>query len=159
MAATKISDLPAVSALAGADLFPVVQSAATKKATLTQLAALFGLASGTYTPTLTNTANVAASTAFPSQYVRVGDVVTVSGRVNVDPTAGTTLTTLGISLPIASNFGAIDDCSGTAAANGAASECAAVIGDATGNQAQMQWITTDATNHAMFFHFTYRVIP
>lgn len=37
MANKKISDLTAASALAGADLFPVVQSGVTKKATYTQL--------------------------------------------------------------------------------------------------------------------------
>jgi hypothetical protein len=43
--------------------------------------------SGTYTPTLTNLTNIDASTAFKLQYMRVGKVVTVSGIVNIDPSA------------------------------------------------------------------------
>jgi hypothetical protein len=58
--------------------------------------------SGTYTPTLTNGTNVAASTSAQCQYIRVGNVVTVSGAIFVDPTAGAASTIIDISLPIAS---------------------------------------------------------
>ncbi|HYD02006.1 MAG TPA: hypothetical protein VEB22_12330 [Phycisphaerales bacterium] len=70
--------------------------------------------SGTYTPTLTNSTNVASSTAYPAVYMRVGNVVTVAGACDIDPTAGATLTTLQISLPIASNFTASTQCHGVA---------------------------------------------
>src|SRR5439155_66361 len=54
------------------------------------------LASGTYTPTLTNSVNVAASTAYTCQYLRVGSVVTVSGQMDIDPTgAGDDLGAIG----------------------------------------------------------------
>lgn len=116
------------------------------------------LASGVYTPTLTNVANLDGSTAFECQWLRVGNTVTVSGRVNADPTTAGVSTQLGISLPVASNLGASEDCAGVAASAGVASESAGILGDVANDRAQMQWITTDTGNHSMFFHFTYQVI-
>ena len=68
--------------------------------------------SGTYTPTLTNGTNVAAATALECQWLRIDDIVNVSGKVNVDPTSAATTTILGVSLPISSNIGAEEDVSG-----------------------------------------------
>lgn len=114
--------------------------------------------SGKYTPTLTNVANLDASTAYECQYMRVGSIVNVSGKVDVDPTAAVASTQLGISLPIASNIGANEDCSGTAFASGIAAQGAAILGDATNNRAQMQWISGDVTSQPMFFTFQYEII-
>jgi len=116
------------------------------------------LTSGTYTPTLTNAANLGASTAYQCQYMRVGNVVTVSGKVDVDPTLAATATQLGISLPIASNLGAQEDCAGTSFASGIAAQGAAIRGDAANNRAEMVWISGDVTNQSMYFTFTYEVI-
>lgn len=116
-----------------------------------------GVASGTYTPTLTGVANVGASTAYACQYLRVGTTVTVSGRVDVDPTAAV-VTKLGITLPVASNIGASKDLAGCAAAPGIAGQSAALLGDATNNRAQLEWIAVDITNQAMYFTFTYQVL-
>lgn len=55
--------------------------------------------SSTYSPTLTNGANVAASTARVATIKRSGNSVTVSGQIDVDPTAGATLTEIDLSLP------------------------------------------------------------
>lgn len=114
--------------------------------------------SGTYTPTLTGVANVAASTAYECQYMRVGNTVGVSGKLDVDPTLATTSTQLGISLPIASDFGAAEDCGGIGAGSTVISESAAIVADATNNRAEMVWITTSLANHAMSFEFQYQVI-
>lgn len=116
-----------------------------------------GLAAGAYTPTLTNVANL-TSTAYQCQYMRVGNVVTVSGKADVDPTLAATLTQLGISLPIASNLGAAEDCAGTAFASGIAGQGAAIRGDAANDRAEMVWISGDITNQPMYFTFTYEVI-
>jgi len=116
-----------------------------------------GLAHGTYTPTLTNVANVAASTAYQCQYMRVGNTVTVSGKVDADPTAAGA-TQLGISLPIASNIGAQEDCAGTAASSAVAGLCAAILGDAANNRAEMSWVAVDVANRSFYFQFMYEVI-
>ena|SRR3990167_5910609 len=115
-------------------------------------------ATQTYTPGLTNVSNLDASTAYQCQYFRVGNVVTVSGKVDVDPTTAGVSTSLGINLPIASNLGAIGDCAGVAFASGIAGQGAAIIADIAANRAQMEWVTTDVTNQPMYFSFTYLVI-
>jgi hypothetical protein len=119
--------------------------------------ALANITSGTYTPTLTNVLNLDASTAFACQYLRVDSTVTVSGRVDVDPTAAGS-TVLGITLPIASNLAAFENCTGAASAAVVAGQCAAILGDAANNIAQMRWVAVDTANRAMFFTFTYQVI-
>jgi hypothetical protein len=116
-----------------------------------------GFASGTYTPTLTNVANLDASTAYVCQYFRVGNTVTVSGKVDVDPTTITTSTTLGISLPIASDFANAEDCGGVAAAP-AFVEGIAILADTTNNRASMTWIAQSTVNGARYFTFTYEVL-
>jgi len=112
----------------------------------------------TYLPALTNVANLSASTAFTCQYMRVGNVVTVSGRVTIDPTLAATSTQLGISLPIASIFNAAEQVGGVAFAPGIAAQGAAILADIVNNRAQMQWISTDVTNQDMFFTFTYIIL-
>ncbi len=113
-------------------------------------------ASGTYTPTLTNVTNLDASTAYACQYLQVGPTVTVSGRVDVDPTAAAQWR-LGISLPVASNFAAEENCGGTAF-NPSNSGGAAIRGDATNDRAEMAVTAVSTANHSMFFTFTYRII-
>jgi hypothetical protein len=118
---------------------------------------LSDLASGTYTPTLFNVTNLAASTAFVCQYLRVGSTVTVSGRVDVDPTAGGAAE-LGISLPIASNFAITANCGGTAVSPGIAGQCMAILADVVNDRAAMQWVAVDTSNQAAYFSFTYRIL-
>lgn len=113
---------------------------------------------GTYTPTLTNVANLDASTAYQCQYLRIANTVMVSGRIDVDPTAPAAATQLGISLPVASNIGAVEDCAGAAACSAVAGQSAAILGDAANNRAQMEWIAGDVTNQPMYFTFAYQVI-
>lgn len=115
------------------------------------------LAAGTYTPTLTGVANVAASTAYSAQYMRVGATVTVSGKVDIDPTSAV-LTQLGISLPIASNLGSQEHCAGTASCSAVAGLSAAIVGDSTNDRAQIEWTAVDTANRSFYFTFTYRII-
>ena len=113
--------------------------------------------SGTYTPTLTNTANIDASTPQVFQYSRTGNVVTVSGSVNIDPTAATTLTTLGISLPIASDLNSYVQCCGTAVSR-LAGAYGDIQGDTTNDRATLNFINGASTgNLAWFLTFTYLI--
>lgn len=116
--------------------------------------------SGKYTPVLTNVANLDASTAYECQWLRVNDVVTVSGKVDVDPTAPAAATQLGISLPpfAPSNFAAAEQCAGAAAASAIAGQVAAIRADAANDRAEMVWTAGDITNQPMYFSFTYRMI-
>jgi len=113
--------------------------------------------SGTYTPTATNTTNIAASTPALAQYIRVGSVVTVSGEVSIDPTATGDIL-LGLTLPIASNIGATSDLSGTAATSNGAGY-GAVFGDAANDRASIAGSApVDATARVWRYTFTYRII-
>ncbi len=67
----------------------------------------------TYTPTLTNITNVTTSTSNPCRYIRTGNMVEVTGRVEVTPTAAVD-TTIDMSLPISSNFTLSSDAIGVA---------------------------------------------
>lgn len=116
-----------------------------------------GLASGTYTPILFNVTNLAASTAYACQYLQVGSVVSVSGKVDVDPTAAVA-TELGLSLPVASNLGATENLGGTAFALAVAGQGAAILADAANDRASLQWVAVDVANRSMYFQFQYLVI-
>jgi len=115
------------------------------------------VSSGTYTPTLTNVTNLAASTAYVCTYLKAGNVITVSGRADIDPTA-TGAVELGISLPVASNFADTAQCCGTAFCNQVAGQGAAILSDPTNDRASLQFVTTDTANRAMYFVFQYQVI-
>lgn len=115
--------------------------------------------SGTYTPTLTGTANVAASTAFACQYMRVGNVVTVSGQIDIDPTAAApTATDLGISLPIASNLASQQQLAGVSDCYQIALQGGTIRGDAANDRATLSYVATSTANQSHFFTFTYLII-
>lgn len=116
------------------------------------------ITTGNYTPTLFNTTNVAVSVPHVTNWVRVGNMVTVSGRAEVDPTNNNQNTVLGISLPVASNLASSEDVGGSASAADVAGQCAAILGDATNDRALMQYVAGSATNHSMWFTFMYEVI-
>lgn len=110
---------------------------------------------GVYTPTLTNTTNIDASTASICQYMRVGTIVTVSGRVDIDATA-TTTTILNVSLPIASDVSDAVQVAGTMSGLGG-TEPGAIYGDAATDTATFQYVAAGTGNRTFYFHFTYRI--
>jgi len=112
----------------------------------------------TYTPTLTNSANLTASTPRQLTYLRVGAAVTVSGQIDIDPTTTLTLTTLGLSLPIASNFTTAFQAGGAGASSTVADGAIAIFSDATNDRVTLQYVCTDVTNHTIAFSFTYQVL-
>jgi sugar lactone lactonase YvrE len=114
--------------------------------------------SGTYTPTLTNTTNIAASTAAVCQYMRVGNVVTVSGTVQIDPTLVGQIV-LGMTLPIASALTAATQCGGTFAGSGVTTiNLGSIVADATNDRATFDGVVADIANRTYGFTFTYLVI-
>ena len=115
------------------------------------------IVSGTYTPTLTNTTNVAASTARVCQYMRVGSVVTVSGSVNIDPTA-TGSTVLTMSLPIASNFANTYELGGSGAPDITTPIPVVIRGSSTADAAIFVFNATSTAAQEVYFTFTYRII-
>lgn len=118
------------------------------------------VASGTYTPTVTAVANCTATSSGPCNWIRVGNVVTVSGIVAIDPTVAATLTSVGISLPIASNLATnASTCAGVAANSNSLGYSGAITADLTNDRAQLDaTVDTDVSNQAWSFSFTYVVL-
>ena len=116
------------------------------------------VASGTYTPTLTNVTNVAASTARLCQWTRVGNVVTVSGQLDIDLTATLLASEVGMSLPIASALTTAYQLGGTA--NAVAFQANwAIQADAANDRAQFKSTgIVDVANDTYTFSFTYEVL-
>lgn len=116
------------------------------------------VASGTYTPTITNGGNVAASTGNVCQYVRVQNMVTVSGSVDIDPTTASTSTDFEMSLPIASNFTNQTQLGGTGA-DTSGSTPYRFFGSAANDRAVVNCGTIVGTpNRTVSFVFMYRVL-
>lgn len=121
------------------------------------IATALGISSGTYTPTLTNGANVAASTASVCQYLRVGNTVTVSGKFAIDPTLTATQTILGFSLPIASAITADGEVGGAGSCPTITAYSVAIKGDAANDRATVEFISSDINNNEIWFSFTYLI--
>jgi len=117
--------------------------------------------SGTYTPTLTNTTNISASTAAVCQYMRVGNTVTVSGQVSgiTMTAAGPTNTVLRMTLPVASNLSAVRQLGGAGVfySSQARGTAISIYADA-GDVAEFNWLAPTTTAGQTFtFSFTYLV--
>lgn len=115
------------------------------------------IASGTYTPTITNGANVAASTSAKCQWLRVGNVVTVSGNIQIDPTASGAVTVFALSLPIASNFTVASDLGGTGCASDTVGEGYGASADTVNDRASYSGVAQTTANHGVSFTFQYEV--
>lgn len=109
---------------------------------------------GVWTPTLTNVTNISSSTAYQSQYLRVGGQVAFSCKVTVTPT-GTGSRELGVSLPIPSNFTAQEQCAGSGASAVYPVMCQA---DATNDRISVVWSSTDTASRDIYLSGIYRIL-
>jgi hypothetical protein len=110
----------------------------------------------TYTPTLLNAINVTSSTPFQFHFFRVGNVVMVSGVVQVVPTTANSYSELGIEVPIPSAFGAFDNCAGSGAASITFGYSVTITANPTTGRAQMAWnpgAVTAATGITLTFMY------
>lgn len=113
----------------------------------------------TYTPTRSAEANMDANvTMSQAQYMRVGATVTVSGTFTADPTITATVTSFELSLPVASNIGAIEDAAGVAFCGAIAGMGAQITGVIANDTAKVSWISTDVTSQTWSYTFTYQII-
>lgn len=112
--------------------------------------------SGTYTPTnVGSNTNVTSITFNQTQWLRVGNVVTVSGIASLNNTASATLTKFSVSFPIASATTQAG-CGGTFAA--AASNYSGYIqGDSTNAAALFQIVPTGTGGVTIGFTFSYLI--
>ena len=114
----------------------------------------------TYTPTITNGANVASSTARVTNYFMVGTMGCVFGSVLIDPTSATTDTTFAISLPVASNLANAFELVGFCGRfiSTAGFEGSVLTGDTTNNRATVTYYPASALAQEVYFLFAYQVI-
>ena len=117
------------------------------------------LNSDVYTPTRSAESNLDANvTMTEAQYMRVRNTVTVSGRFTADATAGG-LASFEITLPVASNIGAVEDVAGVASSVSATTfEGAEVIGVVANDTAKISWIAVDTTSRTWSYQFSYQII-
>jgi len=115
--------------------------------------------SGTFTPTATLTTNLDAAVPSVAQFMRVEDTVTVSGHTTIDPTAaGPTATLLGLTLPIASNFGNSIQAGGSAHSGATQDEQFVIYADAANDRVTFDGLARSASSHDIWYSYTYRVI-
>lgn len=113
-------------------------------------------ASGTYTPTITNQTNIDASSSTVFQWTRIGNVVTVSGLVTIDPTAVAS-TSFDLSLPIASNFTNIQNAGGSAVALDFQGHFGA-FADVANDRVEFRGQPQSAATQFLSVHFTYLIL-
>jgi hypothetical protein len=112
-------------------------------------------AGGTWSPGLTNVTNADSVTGNTCQYMRVGNVVTFSGVLQIKPTASGALT-VDISLPVASAFTGFAQAAGTARSSGG--EIAGTLSaNASTGTISLSLNATSTTNRNVAFHGTYRI--
>jgi hypothetical protein len=118
--------------------------------------------SGTYTPTETSTGNLDSTpVALEAQYMRVGNTVTVSGQVTIDPTTTATSTSFRLSLPIASNFGSNADAGGTGVkldATATVADAFTINADGANDEVQFAGYPIGVASGVLTYTFTYQVI-
>lgn len=115
--------------------------------------------SGTYTPTLTNVQNTSSLTARVCQYMRVGNVVTVSGSFSATMTSSGAATTIRMTLPVASNFTQQWQLGGGGGARNTTTQSALIISaDTTNDAASIDWVSAVSGALEHFFSFTYQIL-
>lgn len=115
-----------------------------------------GFADGTYLPIVTGKTNITSSIAYPLQYMRIGNTVTVSGRVTANPIVVLTFTQLNITLPFASASIEGGTLGGSSFCDDVAGLGAAFLKDTNG-EAVMQWVPSDSAERNYWFSFTYLI--
>lgn len=126
--------------------------------TLGSAAYLTGIAS-TYTPTITNSTNLSASTASECRHIRIGNNVFVSGYIGVTATAAA-LMQFFVSLPIASTTGDFFDVGGSGScyfALGAAVAAVTIYADTADNRARFTLVAPGTNAGVLTFAFGYTV--
>jgi hypothetical protein len=112
--------------------------------------------SGIYTPVLSVLSGLDSATAHPMAWIRVGDVVTVDGPLEIDPTT-TGNVSVRIALPVASNLTGADDVSGLAVFDGT-NTVGSVGTSISDDKAQLVYTAVSGSALTARVHFAYKVI-
>lgn len=118
------------------------------------------LASGTWTPSITNVSSVAAAVPRLCLWMRVGNAIHCSGSVLITPSTPSTSVAILASLPIAVDIVDADELAGTVAATDTSNGSMAgpVVGNVANNAAGMRLQNTALTSPSEWsFTFSYRM--
>jgi hypothetical protein len=110
---------------------------------------------GTYTPTLADYSLVSAATAYQCQYMRVGNVVTVSGKVSITSTSAGNTSGISMSVPISSTLGTDTNAGGTFGLGGNDPNGIVIAGGT--NKVSFVFVPSAAANNPYWFTFTYLI--
>lgn len=117
------------------------------------------IASGTYLPAVTVQANLSTFVELPAYYTRVGNVVTVSGFMDIDPTSGSTLTSVTFDLPIPSNFTVTSQIGGAGASGNSLSSSAWYVEAVPAtNEVKFSTFISSAVAAVFSYTFSYEVV-
>ena len=126
---------------------------------MTAKALIDAFSSGTFTPTLTNNLNTSSLSAQVASYMRVGDVVTVSGVLSV--TKGTSATaTFTSTVPIAANVTMSQGMAGgvgTDTGTNTAQPSWCISGMGSGSLVRFNCIHTYTSGVDLAYTYTYRL--
>lgn len=112
---------------------------------------------GTYTPTVTNVANIGTVVMADANYTRLNNSVIVSGSFTLDPTSASVATAFRIDLPIASNFSSVGDVGGAANCQ-SVNQHLSIRADVGNDEAQFQGVPSSAANQTYSFIFQYIIL-
>lgn len=119
------------------------------------------ISSGFYTPVISNAQNTdEMPLATEAQYVKVYDIVTVSGRISVNPMTNSTPVKFDITLPLASAITKTEYVSGIAHSGTTWYSTMEIKGNTSNNTATFQYIPKndiDLNAHEFSYTFTYRI--
>jgi hypothetical protein len=118
------------------------------------------VSSGTYTPTITATGNITVPSASSAQWMRVGNVVTVSGSCFVIVTTAGLAASFRLSLPVASAFATVTQCGGVAAENvaGGPNNVFGISANIANDQANAAGTPPDNGSTNLSYTYTYSVL-
>lgn len=117
------------------------------------------IASGNYNPTVSNGSNVTSSTTYSSvMYTKVGSVVTVSGKITIQPTASGAVS-WDLSLPIATSNFTTDGNAGGAGQyiNGSSQATLKIYANASAQTVKMTYRAPDTALADFYFTFQYTI--
>jgi hypothetical protein len=116
------------------------------------------LISGTYTPTGFAGLNVSVVTPQTAQYIRIGNIVTVSGTVGAVPTLANTSSKFTLSLPFSSNLAFSQQAAGSGATLASDPKACHVYGDTSLDRVQFSFSPATASAQSIAYTYTYQVL-
>lgn len=115
------------------------------------------IASGTYTPTISNTVNIDSSSGAVTQWIRVGNVAHVSGVATIDPTSSSSATSFDLTLPIASTLTAVSSLNGVGAYQGSSIVPVVITKNGGNDKANLAFVAPSNTSATLYFTFSYLI--